>query len=62
MLRRFLMFSEYYNGGMIEIESRDDEFLEDEFSSMREMKKDLNLHESSEHIDLVLVMNNFHYL
>lgn len=56
------MFSEYYNGGMIEIESRDDEFLEDEFSSMREMKKDLNLHESSEHIDLVLVMNNFHYL
>lgn len=39
------MFNEHYDGGMIEKESRDDDFLENKISSIYEMKEDLKLHE-----------------
>ena len=35
------MFGEHRNGGMMEINSRNVEFLEDEFPSVGEIKKDI---------------------
>ena len=37
----YLMYREHPNGGMTEIESRNVHFLEDEFPSIGEIKKDL---------------------
>ena len=37
------MYREHPNGGMTEIESRNVDFLEDEFPSIGEIKKDLKL-------------------
>ena len=39
------MYWEHPNGGMTEIESRNVDFLEDEFLSIGEIKKDLELYE-----------------
>jgi len=39
------MYGEHPNGGMTEIESRNVDFLEDEFLSIGETKKDLELYE-----------------
>ena len=39
------MYREHPNGGMTEIESRNVDFLEDEFPSVGEIKKDLDLYE-----------------
>jgi len=41
----YVMFGEHPNGGMTKIDSHNVEFLEDEFSSVGEIKKDLNLYE-----------------
>jgi len=39
------MYKEHPNSGMIEIEFRNVNFLEDEFPSISEIKKDLELYE-----------------
>jgi len=39
------MYGEHPNGGMIEIESCNVDFLEDEFPSIGEIKKDFKLYE-----------------
>jgi len=39
------MYGEHPNGGMTEIESRNVDFFEDEFPSIGEIKKDLELYE-----------------
>ena len=41
----YLMYAEHPNGGMTEIESRNVDFLEDEFLSIGEIKKELELYE-----------------
>jgi len=41
----YVMYGEHPNGGMTEIESRNVDFLEDEFPSIGEIKKDLELYE-----------------
>jgi len=40
----YMMYREHPNGGMTEIESRNVDFLEDEFPSIGEIKKDLKLY------------------
>jgi len=43
--KEYVMYREHPNGGMTEIESRNVDFLEDEFSSIGELKKNLELYE-----------------
>ena len=43
----YMMYGEHLNGGMIEIESRNVDFLKNEFPSIGEIKKDLELYELS---------------
>jgi len=44
------MYEEHPNGGMTEIKSRNVDFLEDEFPSVGEIKKDLKLYELQQDI------------
>ena len=41
----YVMYREHPNGGVTEIESHNVDFLEDEFPSVGEIKKDLELYE-----------------
>ena len=41
----YVMYREHPHGGMTEIESRNVDFLEDEFPSIGEIKKDFKLYE-----------------
>ena len=41
----YVMYREHPNGGMTKIKSHNVEFLEDEFSNIGEIKKDLELYE-----------------
>ena len=41
----YVMYWEHPNGSMTEIESRNIDFLEDEFPSVGEIKQDLQLYE-----------------
>ena len=41
----YVMYGEHPNGGMIEVDSRNVEFLEDEFPSIGEIKQDTALYE-----------------
>ena len=41
----YVMFEEHLNGGIMEIDSRNIEFLDDEFPRVGEIKKDLKLYE-----------------
>jgi len=43
--KRYVMYGEHLNGGMTEVESRNVDFLEDEFLSIGEIKKDLEFYE-----------------
>jgi len=43
--KEYVMYGQHSNGGMIEIESRNVDFLDDEFPSIGEIKKDLKLYE-----------------
>ena len=43
--KRYVMYREHPHGGMTEIASRNVDFLEDEFPSIGEIKKDLELYE-----------------
>lgn len=45
------MYSEHHDGGLIEIESLDVDFLDDDFSSVGEIKQSLELYELGEHQD-----------
>ena len=42
------MYGEHFDGGMTEIESRDVNFIEDDFPSISEAKQDLQLYELQE--------------
>ena len=42
--KRYVMFGEHPNGGMTKVDSHNVEFLEDEFPSGGEIKKDLKLY------------------
>ena len=42
----YVMFGEHLNNGVTEVDFRNVEFLEDEFPSVSEIKKDLKLYES----------------
>ena len=48
------MFGEHPNGGMTEVDSRSIDFLEDEFSSIGEIKQDIQLYELQFDIGLSL--------
>ena len=41
----YVMYGEHLDGGMIEVDSRNVDFLEDEFPRVSEIKKDLVLYE-----------------
>jgi len=41
----YVMLGEHPNGGMMEVDSRNIDFLEDEFPSIGEIKQDLQLYE-----------------
>ena len=46
------MYGEHPTGGMKEVDSRNVDFLEDEFPSISEVKKDLQLYELQQHLSL----------
>ena len=43
--KKFVMYGEHIDGGMIEIESHDVDFIEDDFPSISEAKQNLQLYE-----------------
>jgi len=48
----YVMFGEHPNGGMKEVNFRNVDFLEDEFPSIGEVKKDLPLYELQQDVSL----------
>ena len=45
------MYGEHYDEGLTEVDSRDIDFLEDDFPSIREIKFSLELYQLEEHQD-----------
>jgi len=51
-LKGYVMYGEHPNGGMKEVDSRNVDFLEDDFPSIGEVRKDSQLHELQQDLSL----------